>query len=285
MICQSSYDSFEAIPEAMRGDFENKNGKWVMKLDAIPGAAELLNPGLAANRDRALTQYTNEQTRAAGLETQLAQATAELNNIKSPGSRILGGDDAKAYDGYVALGSLKDVKKIVDDHPKLVAQVEGAAKETTIQKVAAETGVNPEVLKDWANMESAKNLEFYAKEVEIDDPAGGKDKVKVKQLYAKKSSVVDGKTEITDHSFDELTSNIPSYMKEALTKVETAEGETTNGQSAIVANKGVQIPNLGSTRTTPVKTDDKKPVDTFNKARESKVNPLLPSAPAAGKTE
>lgn len=284
-ICQATYDSLEAIPEALRGEFENKNGKWVIKADAVPGAAEVLNPGLAANRDRALDQYTREQQRATKLEGDLAQAQSELNNMRAPGSRILGSDDAKAYDGYVALGSVKDVKKIVDEHPKLVAQVEGVKLEGSLQKIAEEAGINFEVLKDWAKMDSAKNLEFFTKEVEIDNPDKAGEKIKVKQLAAKRSDEVNGKTEITEVSFDDLASALPSYMKDALTKTETGD-ESDKGKSAIQQGKGVRIPNLSSTQnTTTAKDTDKRPVDQFNKEREAKVNPLMPAASKAAGNE
>lgn len=280
MICQATYDSLEAIPEAFRGEFEQRNGKWVLKADAVPGAAEILNPGLAANRDRAIDQARTRGERVTELEGQLATAQSELNAVRQPGSVVLSGDDAKAWSGYTALGALKDVKKIIEEHPTLVAQVEGQKKTSTLQQIADETGLNFEVLRDWAQGELGKGLEFFTKEVD------GEDGKKVKVLAAKKSTETNGKVEVSELDFDAVTQSLPSYMKDGL--VRKAEGDgvatqqpTNNGNTQ---PKGVKMPNLGggSTKAPENGGGSKKPVDVFNARRAARPNPLKPASNTAG---
>lgn len=273
MICQATYDSLDQIPEAFRGEFEQKNGKWCLKADAIPGAAELLNPGLAENRDRALDQYKSELTKSQALQTELNQARSELSGLKQPGSTILSGEDAKAWQRYVKLGAVKDLETIAQQYPKLVAQVEGSKRIQHLQQIAQDTGLNFEVLKDWANMESAQNIEFFTKEIDENGQ-------KVKKLFGKRSNEVNGKTEVTEHSFDELAGSLPSYMRTAL---ETSGEEKKENQAA--PQKGVKVPVLGSTKQAAPGQPEERPVDKFNKERATRPNPLRPPAapqPPAG---
>ena len=277
MLFKAVYDSYEAIPDITVGDkklntyFELKNGKYVIKADAIEGAAEALNPGLADNRDRALTQLKTANDRVTELTGQLADAQRQAQNQNAPGSVVLGPEDAKTWKKYQDLGTPTELKKIKDEHHALVAQVEGVKLEGSLQKIAEDTGLNFEVLRDWKK--TRNDVELIVKEVEVDGQ-------KVKQLFGKVSKPNGDKVEVTEQDFDTLTSDMPAYMKTALTTVDDTAGggEVKQPQQP----SGVRLPvlNGGSAnkgQKGSVKGDERL-VDKFNKQRAEKPNPLKPAA-------
>jgi hypothetical protein len=272
-ICQAWYDSLEAIPEALRDEFEQSGARWRLKADAIPGASELLNPGLAANRDRALTQYTNEQQKSQRLEADLSQAQTELNNIRQPGAVVLSGDDAKAWEAYTKLGTPKELKKIAEELPELKARVEGQALTQSLQEIAETTGLNHEVLSEWATGKKGEGVTFLTK-----DGEGGA-KVPYVKIEAKGD---DGKVTVQEH---ELTAyaeeHLPGWMFTALTTAE--DGKTVERQAAQQKPMGVLLPNLGKATGKPAPAEKKeRPADRFQKQRDAVPSPFAPKAPAAG---
>ncbi len=84
---KATFDSLEEIPDKYEGnprdEFETVNGKWQLKADAIPGAGDLFNSGIAANRDRALDQSKAKDTTISGLNTRVREL--EQSNTLPPG--------------------------------------------------------------------------------------------------------------------------------------------------------------------------------------------------------
>lgn len=276
------YDSFEAIPDLeinghkLRSFFESKGGKWVLKAEAIEGAAEALNPGLADNRDRALTQLKAANDRVTELTGQLAEAQRSAANQNAPGSVVLSPEDARTWNKYQELGTPTELKRIKEEHPTLVAQVEGSKREAALQTLATETGLNFEVLRDWAK--NRTDVELYSKEVERD----GK---KVKVLAGKVSRKVGDKTEVTEQDFDQLTGDMPSYMKAALTTAAAAGGAGDGKDKQETRPQGgVRLPALGGQSASAGKGagEGKSLVDEFNAQRAKKPNPLKPAPTNAG---
>lgn len=274
-ICQAWYDSLEAIPEALRDEFEQSGARWRLKADAIPGAAELLNAGLAANRDRALTQYTNEQQKSQRLEADLSQAQAELNNIRQPGAVVLSGDDAKAWEAYTKLGTPKELKKIAEELPQLKAQVEGQTLAQSLQEIAEATGLNHEVLNEWATGKKGEGVTFLTKD---------QDGAKVPYVKVETKGD-DGKVQVQEH---ELTAyaeqNLPGWMFTALTTA--ADGKQVEVKKPAQQPTGVKLPNMGRANGKPAPPDKKEtPAQKFQKQRDAVPSPFARKDPAAAGTQ
>ena len=111
MICESQYDSLEAIPETLRGEFEQINGKWQLKQSAIPGVGPLFNSALAANEARAVGQVKTRNEKIRGLEEENNQLKDKLSVLDSPGNKVLSKADADTFDTYTALGTPTEIQK------------------------------------------------------------------------------------------------------------------------------------------------------------------------------
>jgi hypothetical protein len=182
VICKAVYDNETEVPAAFKDDFTRRaDGKWVMKDDAVPGAAELLNPGLAQNRDRALTQKTTAEEARRAAETRASELETQLNAAREPGGVILTKADAAVWARFLKLGDVKEVEKIVTvEFPRLDA----AAKLSDRQKAWAGAvealkpfGVtlNSEVLSDlMTHPQRGEGLEIELRPTEVDNGAGGR---------------------------------------------------------------------------------------------------------------
>jgi hypothetical protein len=263
MICQSVYATAAEIPDFAKADFEQRaDGKFYLKPDAIPGAAELLNPGLEANRARWQQQKEAADGRATAAETRAANAEAELSRIRTK----------------VARGELeKSLREISEkSHVK----------------------INGDVLADWLSGERGKGLKAVLKPAEVDDGKGGK--VTVQMPFIVKSEPVSGSPntfkETETALIDFAKSNLPSYLVTALETPAASGGASgdAGGASGGGANSGapvitgsVRLPNLGggaatgTTGATKGGTDANSVVDGFNAARDTRKNPLSPTQTAA----
>lgn len=181
MICKAVYDTEAEVPAQFKADFQQRaDGKWVMKEDAVPGAAELLNPGLAANRDRALQQKATAETKAATAEAQAAEATRELERVRTPGGKVLTPEEAKEWEKFAGLGvKAKDAEKIIKtDFPRLQAAEQLRTRQQAWAKAATElapfgVNLNLEALSDlMTHPQRGEGLELESRPVEIDNPNG-----------------------------------------------------------------------------------------------------------------
>lgn len=269
MICQAIYDSFDAIPEALRAEFENKNGKWQLKDDAIPGVGPLFNAAVYANEQRAITQAKNKQTRIEELERQ--NSDLKLASAGEPGSVTLTKEDAALWKEYTPLGTPKDLKKkiaLVDELQVKVGQVETADQ---IQKVVKDTGLNHEVLTDWAMSPDGKGVSFFTK---TSKDASGKEVV---TAYAKiETDKGGGKVEVSEVELLPFAKEkLPEWKYDALVAAGDKKTTTTTQPAA---GTGTRLPNLGSTRTGAAEGNggNERPVDRFNKARTERPSPFAP---------
>jgi hypothetical protein len=302
MICQSVYATAAEIPDFAKADFEQRaDGKFYLKPDAIPGAAELLNPGLEANRARWQQQKEAADGRATAAETRAANAEAELSRIRTPGAVVLSGDDARAWQTLSTLPiPVKEIPKAISTElPDLRTKVARGELEKSLREISEKSHVkiNGDVLADWLSGERGKGLKAVLKPAEVDDGKGGK--VTVQMPFIVKSEPVSGSPntfkETETALIDFAKSNLPSYLVTALETPAASGGASGDaGGSGGGANSGapvitgsVRLPNLGggaatgTTGATKGGTDANSVVDGFNAARDTRKNPLSPTQTAA----
>lgn len=282
MICNATYDSFDAIPEALRPEFEQVNGKWQLKADAIPGVGPLFNAGLAANEQRAVGQAKAQRDKAKALQEELDRANDKLSILDSPGNRVLSKADADTFDALVALGTPTEIKAKLDKLPELEAEVSKFATEKTLVEVTKADGLgdvklNPEVLADFLASPDNKGVSVFTKKEERTDSKGAK--VSVEVPYVRMETDDNGKTKVSE---TELLTFAKERMPEWKYAALTAAGPTDNGnrQPAPDTKSQHRVPNLGSAREEPKGGDSaKRPVDKYNEARANKPNPFASKTP------
>lgn len=275
MICQSTYDNLEAVPENLRDEFHQVNGKWVLKDSAIPGVGALFNAALAKNSERQLGQLATARQRITDLEGELNTTQDRLSVLDTPGTRTLSKEDSAAFDEYVKFGTPADLKKKLVETDTLREKVtKFETSESLTQLVAANGSINAEVLSDWATSKEGEGLTFFVKSVEQDN---GKGKVMVDVPFVKIEKLVDGKTQVSEKELLPFAKeSLPEWKYAALTTVAGERKEEPRKQP------GVRVPNLGSVSKAPAggEKDKERPVDKFNKQRGEKANPFTrPSIP------
>jgi hypothetical protein len=239
MLLKASYDNLEAVPEWARQLYkQNSSGKWEFQHAEVEGIAELSNPGLAANRDRFSREKEAAETRATEAERLRADAERQLNAVRAPGTVILSADDAKAWQGFTALGDLKTVKKIVEDYPNLKRSAELASQETLWRDAANDLGLNFDILRDQlTHPQRGEGLKLVRKQVDVDDPSTGQ-KVKAMRPFIEKREKVEGsndfkvsETELTEYA----ANNWPAYVVQAMA---AGGGEGTGSTSSTLEDDG-----------------------------------------------
>lgn len=282
MICNSVYDSFDAIPEALRGEFENVGGKYQLKADAIPGVGQLFNSALAANERKAVDQVKARNTRIRELEEKISGLEDQLAVTNTPGAVTLSQSDAKNWDKYTALGSVKDLEDMKSELETLKSTVgEFQLKEALDDLTTGDDALNAEVLKDWATSKEGEGLEFFAKTIESTDDKGAKVSQTVPYVRIEKTNDK-GKIEVVEKELlTHARETLPAWKFEALTA--TADPQKVNQRKVTTpVAPGVVLPNLGKATAKP-SPDQKtaKPVDTFNSQRDKARNPFMPAAQKA----
>lgn len=278
MLFNATYDTFEAIPEAYRTEFESVNGKWQLKQDAIPGAAELLNPGLEANRNRAMDQLKAAEQQRDAFQLRVTELEKNSITVQQPGSKVLSPEDAKMFDAYTQLGSVKDVKARIEKLPTLEKQLNDYKLSEQLKSVSEAGGLNHGVLTEWAqNPGENTTLSFFVKEETVD----GKP---VKTGYVKKE-VKDssGKVTETEHELIPLAKeSLADWKFEALQKSSNGGGNSSQTTQTTQQSGGVRMPKVGSaTEKTGQQTEVKRAVDVFNQERTQVPSPFQPVADAA----
>lgn len=280
MICQATYESLEAIPEALRDEFEQKNGKWQLKESAIPGVGPLFNAAVAANAQKAVDQVKVRNQRITDLETENLSLKEKLAVLDNPGHRALSKEDADAFDRYAKLGTPKEVESRISRLSELEEKVRHVELKEKIQKVATalpEVKLDPEVLSDWASGPEGAGLEFFVKEASVTDDKGKK--VTREVPFVKVEKKEGGKVEVTEHEL--LTyakANLPEWKYNAL----LSGGQAS--QAPQPRAPGVRMPDLGSTKQSPgAEPQKEKAIDKFNKQRAGRPNPFAaPVIPRPG---
>lgn len=281
MICEARYNSLEAIPEALRDEFEQINGKWQLKISAIPGVGPLFNSALAANEEKAVGQVKTRNDKIRSLEEENNQLKDKLSVLDTPGNKVLSKADADTFDAYTALGTPTEIKTKLEKLPELEGKVTRFETSESLVKVTKANGLgntklNPEVLTDWLSSPENKGTSVFVKTEERTDAKGAK--VSVEIPYLRIEAQENGKTTVSEKEL--LTyakEKMPEWKYSALV-AGAIDAASTNGKgNTAPANTGggLRVPDLGSARQEPTTDGDKKrPVDKYNEQRAAKPNPF-----------
>lgn len=284
MICQATYDSLEAIPQNLRDEFEQVNGKWQIKADAVPGIGPLFNAALSANSERQLGQLATKREELRIAKEELNKAQDKLAVLDTPGNKILSKADADTFDAYTTLGTPKEIKEKLANYDDLSGKVTRFETTDTLRKVTEANGLgdvklNPEVLSDWLTSEDGKGHTVFIKTAESTDAKGAK--VNVEVPFVRIEKTVDGKQQVSERELLPFAKEVlPEWKYSALVSGATvAPADKGKGkQPANGAGGGVKIPDLGSARKQADDTgsEKKRPIDIFNEQRAAKPNPFAP---------
>lgn len=247
MFCKTVYPNFEAIPEFARNDFEQAaDGTWKMRQDAIEGAPEHFNAGLAANRDRALQQLKDANTARDAAITRAETAEAQVSNATAGGGRILSAADAKAFDGFVKLGDLKTVEEKIKGYDSATAKLKAVEGEGAIKTISEKTGLDFAALNEWfSHPTRGEGYTPFYKEVprEVEEMQNGvlvKVTKNVPVAFVKKTVMENGVAKETEHELlTEAKTVLPEFQFSALT-AKPAEG--TGGNQTVPQTNPFGVP-------------------------------------------
>jgi len=279
MICEATYASLDAIPEALREEFEQVGGKWQLKPTAIPGVGPLFNSALAANEQKAVGQVKTRNVRIKELETQVNDLENKLAVVDIPGHKVLSKEDSDLFDKYAKLGTPAELETQLAAAKDALDKAQRFEITEALNKVAGTlTGINSEVLSDWAL--GNPNLKFFTKSVEQTDAKGLKTTVEVPFVRIEEEK--NGKVEVSEKELLPFAKeSLPDWKYAALTTA--ADGKKVTAPTAQAPVKGVRLPDLGSTQTAPAGGSTKeRPIDTFNKQRDARPSPFAKPLAATG---
>ncbi len=282
MLFNATYDSFDAIPEAYRAEFEQVNGKWQLKADAIPGVGPLFNAGLAANEARAVSQVKTRNEKIKEQEQTINQLQDKLAVLDSPGNKVLSKADADSFDAYAALGTPTEIKAKLEKLPELEGKVTKFETSDALAQVAKANGLgdvklNPEVLTDWLG--ATKGITAFVKTEERQDTKGQKVNVDVPYLRIEETGA-DGKTTVSEKELLTFAKEkMPDWKYNALISgsAEAAPAGGKGNPAPANTGGGMKVPDLGSARQQPAADGDtKRPVDKYNEQRAARPSPFAP---------
>ncbi len=298
MICQSTYDSLDQIPEAFRDEFENKNGKYVLKADAIPGVGDLFNASIAANRDRAMDQLKAANTRKTELERQLQEAKDNSADALPPGSKVLSAEDAKAWERYTKLGAVKELEAIVAKIPELERKVQETELAASLA-IFKDSGLNNEVLTEWLATTKDAKLSAFLKDGKVKDAKGNIVDGKIPMLKVETPEAGSNKVKVEEvELLPYAQTNLPAWKYQALITPAPAQTGATGSTSTVAqpaptgqpvigqpATGGVLLPSQSSASTGNGgggSGEKKNYAQKFNQEREKQgANPFVTPTPAA----
>ena len=239
------YANLTDIPEWARQLYTQQGSEWVLKTDAIEGAAEYLNPNLAANRDAFRTEKENVQARLTQTQNELAAVQAQLSRVTTPGAVVLSADQAKLWQRYEALGKPAELETMKAQHGEMSGQLAQFKLMSDLEDVAKQTGLNPEALKRELPL-NFPGVKLVVREVDVNQ--NGKT-VKQKQAYAQISQNVNGVNQLSEQPFLQYAKDqrMPDYVLNALT-AQPNQGQQlqNNGQPIIAPATGWANSNLNS---------------------------------------
>lgn len=283
MICKAKYEKKEDIPEGLEGEFEKKGDVYVLKESAIEDGDSVFAAGAVANKERALKQLTTKKEELTAANDKAKDLQSQLDAVKDSDSEVLSKEDAKIFKEIKSLGDLKSIPAMVKEFPELKRKVSNDEKTDGLSKFSAATGLNLEVLKDWAFDESkGSGIEFYTKDdvVKVNNVDTKVTKPMIRLSQKEKES---GSIKVTEHELmDVAKQRLSFYQVEALTKP-SSSSDDKSGDKSTSDKPSAYIPNLSSTgNTTGESKDAKKPVERFNAERSQK--PSAFDAPVAAAT-
>ncbi len=258
-FCDVTYPSFDKIPDFARADFEQAaDGTWRMKQDAITGAAEHFNAGLAANRDRFKQQKEAAEAARDAANTRANTAESSLANITGNGGRIISKEDAEAFENYRKLGDWKTLETQLNQAKTDSLELQNLKGEKGNKELAEKAGLNYQPINDWLTRptEAGVSYEPFTKDVEreVEEIQNGQT-VKVKKTvpvaFLRKTVDNNGtKTQSEVELLVEAKEKLPVYQYEAIIAKQADNqngavnqtGDNGGGQST---QSSVVLPMLG----------------------------------------
>ena len=153
MALQPVYETQDAIPEALRGEYTEQDGKWVldMNIEEHPGVAGLKS---ALEKERGAVKKAKEELRKArelGDPTEIQEKLARLQELEAKGGAGDGGDLAKFRQEMKA-----ETQKLLDQqkaaYEKQVSEADAKYRKVALtdrlKSLAVKHGVFPELVDD-----------------------------------------------------------------------------------------------------------------------------------------
>lgn len=266
MICNATYNAYDEIPEALRGEFEQVGDKWQLKESAIPGVGPLFNSAVAANAARAVEQVKLRNGKIRELESKITDLESKVT--LSEGQTVLSDEEQKLFSNLKQFGDAQAIQAAFNELTELRTKLKDVELTSSIEQVAKSANLNGDVLLDWAKQNPG--LKFLTKDVETVDAKGTK--TVAKQPVVQLEIEHNGKQKIEEHSLiDYAKSNMPEWKFNAM--------QATKQNSVTVQSDSVRLPALGSAAApTSIEPNNTRPVDKFNAARAAAPSPFAPAA-------
>lgn len=284
MICKAKYSS-KAEVEASGvsiDEFELKNGEYYLKESAIEDGELVFAGGAVSNKDRAVRQLKTAKEKIEDLEGQISELDSKLKATGAGDGTVLSKEETKQYNEYKALGAIKDIKKAVDEYPKLQEKIKNIEDTDGLSQFAKDSGLNLDVLKDWKfDATKGQGIEFFTKD-DIQKVKGVDTKVKVPMVKVEEKEAGTDKVLVKEYPLMEIAQKrLSAYQVTALGMPVVQAAVSTTSNSNDTANSGVYIPNLGSSNSnTGGEKKEERLVDKYNAERASKPSAFDIPAPA-----
>lgn len=245
MKYKAKYGAESEIPADVKAFYTMVGGEWVFNGAEFSGLAELLNPGLANNRDALKTEKDSAVAAKVAAEKELATAQAELSKVAKPGTIILDAAEHKLLEDYKALGPIKDVQEKLKTGGEAAEKLAIVSQESSIRQLAKSLNLNADALVDFKlNSERGKNVVLAAATKKVKDAKGVETEVNVPVV--KITQNVDGKDKESEVEFSKFAAdnNYPEYLVAAIFNnapvVETADTKKKSFQPPTSFTKKVE---------------------------------------------
>lgn len=239
-MLKTKYASLDAIPVWAKDLYTQVGSEWVLKTDAIEGAAEYFNPGLAQNRDNFRTEKEALAAQLSQANNRAANAEAQLARVSTPGSLVLNSEQAKLWQRYEGLGKPTDLETIKKEHGEFSGQLSQFRLMADLETVAKDTGLNADALKAEMPLRFP-GLKLVSRQIDVVE--NGKT-VKKNVAVAQITQQVNGVNQLTEQPFIQYAKDnrVPDYVLNAI-QAQPAGGQQNNGQPIINGNNGANIGN------------------------------------------
>ena len=229
---KAKYDAESDVPDEVKPFYKVKDGKWIFEGGEFDGLAELLNPGLATNKEAILQEKRTAVEAKELAEAAVTRLEAEVKTLKKPGTVAISDSDFADYNSYKELGPVKDIKTKLDNEQVLTQQVATISSKEEIRTLAKKLNLNEDALIDLKlNQERGKGLEFAAVKFKTKDDKGTE--VEEEDLAIVITQTVDGKEKKKETRFSEYakSNNYPDYIVDAIYKNGNGKEEETTKKS------------------------------------------------------
>jgi hypothetical protein len=251
------YKSTEELPTDMPDEIKklyvSKNGRIEFDDSKFDGLDEHLNPGVASNKEKALTEAKEAKQTARDAEAAKKIAEDALAAVQKPGTKLITKDEADQLEAYQKLGPPADIEKGLKRKDELETEVEQGKKTEGVRAICKEAGLDEEATTDFLNSSHGEGLELFTKKEKGKDPKTKKD-VDLVVPYVKVTDKSTGKDVITEHKFETYLTDkkTPDYLTKAMFNGTAAAAASTNGGG----NKQIPVVPDFSTNKTSADTQD-----------------------------